>query len=55
MAQAWWIFNEDDEPVAGPYQSMNAAAFDLRVARTYDEAGPGAYVATGYVSEDDWQ
>jgi hypothetical protein len=55
MAKAWWIFNEDDERVAGPYQSKDGAEFALRVARTYDEVGPGAYVAKDHVTEDDWR
>jgi hypothetical protein len=55
MAKAWWIFNEDDERVTGPFQTKDVADFDLRVARQYDEAGPDAYVAKDHVSEDDWR
>jgi hypothetical protein len=54
MAQAWWIFSGDGTRLAGPYVDKAAAQFSLRVARTYGEVDPDAYIAKGDVSEDDW-
>jgi hypothetical protein len=55
MVKAWWIFNENGEPVAGPYTNKATAELSLREARWRGEVGPDAYVAAGYASEDDWR
>jgi ribosomal protein L37E len=42
---SYYLFNDDDEPVAGPYETWDAAESALNTARAYDEQAQ--YIAAG--------